>query len=132
MSKTNGCSDEEGMIQQANPYGALLRRRRVTAGLSLREVAEAIGVSHVYLADVERGVRSARSAEHELKLLGKIVGLNQLELNEARELSAPIGCIRNSRMRDGCIVTAGEVAIFIPQSAVDAIRGAAPPMGALS
>jgi transcriptional regulator with XRE-family HTH domain len=62
----------------------------VAAGLSLREVAEAVGVSHVYLADVERGVRPPLRAEHEPKLLGKIVGLNQMELNEARELSRPI------------------------------------------
>jgi len=37
--------------------GRYLRAKRVAAGLSLRRVAEQIGVSHVYLGEVERGVR---------------------------------------------------------------------------
>lgn len=42
-----------------NPYGLFIRNRRNELGLSLRQVAEAIGTSAVYLADVERGRRNS-------------------------------------------------------------------------
>jgi transcriptional regulator with XRE-family HTH domain len=61
----------------------------VEAGLSLRVAAEKIGVSHVFLADVERGVRPL-SAEREPLLLAALNNLTQTELDEARALSRPI------------------------------------------
>jgi transcriptional regulator with XRE-family HTH domain len=41
-----------------SPFGQYLRSKRVAAGLSLREVADKIGVTHVYLGEVERGVHA--------------------------------------------------------------------------
>lgn len=38
-------------------FGAILRSNRETLGLSLRDVAEAAGVAHTYVHDVERGHR---------------------------------------------------------------------------
>ncbi len=38
-------------------FGAYLRRCRIDAQLSLRDVAKAVGISHVYLGEVERGRR---------------------------------------------------------------------------
>jgi transcriptional regulator with XRE-family HTH domain len=61
----------------------------VEAGLSLRVAAEKIGVSHVFLADVERGVRPL-STEREPLLLAALNNLTQTELDEARALSRPI------------------------------------------
>jgi len=61
----------------------------VEAGLSLRVAAEKIGVSHVFLADVERGVRPL-STEREPLLLAALNNLTQSELDEARALSRPI------------------------------------------
>ena len=44
-----------------------LRRVRVRAGLSLREMAGRVGCSHVFLFDIERGARPM-SPEFELRL----------------------------------------------------------------
>lgn len=76
-------------MNKTSPYGALLRKRRVEAGLSLRDVAAKIGVSHVFLADVERGVRPL-STDREPQLLAALNNLTQTELDEARALSRPI------------------------------------------
>ncbi len=38
-----------------NTFGATLSEARLAAGLSLRAAAKALGVSHVYLRDVELG-----------------------------------------------------------------------------
>ena len=78
------------MAKQQTPYGMLLRKRRMEAGLSLRYVAEAIGVSHVYLADVERGARAPLDEDREPKLRKIIKSLTPAELKAARLLSKPI------------------------------------------
>jgi transcriptional regulator with XRE-family HTH domain len=44
-------------------FGRYLRGKRQRARLSLRAVAEKLGVTHVYLGEVERGVRLAVAAE---------------------------------------------------------------------
>lgn len=41
----------------AHTFGSYLRAMRLQAGLSLRDVARDLGVSHVYWSEVERGVR---------------------------------------------------------------------------
>ena len=43
--------------QKGHDFGRYIRRSRVDAGVSLRAAARAIGVSAVYLGEVERGVR---------------------------------------------------------------------------
>lgn len=73
-----------------SPYGALLRQRRLEAGLSLRDVANQLGVSHVFLADVERGLRGPLKAEHEPVLLKTIGNMKLGELERARALSRPV------------------------------------------
>ena len=40
-----------------SPFGEYLRSVRVKSGKSLREVAEALGITHVYLGEIERGKR---------------------------------------------------------------------------
>ena len=77
-------------MRKPTPYGALLRQRRVEAGLSLRDVAEKLCVSHVYLADVERGARAPLQPAHEPKLKQVIKGLTANELARAREASKPV------------------------------------------
>lgn len=75
---------------KTTPYGALLRERRVKAGLSLREVAEHIGISHVFLADVERGVSSPLKVEREVTLLEIMPTVTAAELHRARIASKPV------------------------------------------
>ena len=66
--------------------GEALRRRRQHQGRTLREVAEAAGVSLTYLSEVERGRKEASSevlaaAAHALGLgLGDLLSLAQGEL----------------------------------------------------
>jgi transcriptional regulator with XRE-family HTH domain len=78
------------MKETNSTYGALLRTRRIAAGLSLRDVASKLGVSHVYLADVERGVRGPLKPEHEPALLAAVPGLTHDELARARAVTRPV------------------------------------------
>ncbi len=39
-------------------FGQYIRRKRREVGWSLRQLADALGCSHVYLGEVERGVRA--------------------------------------------------------------------------
>lgn len=73
-----------------SPYGTLLRQRRVEAGLSLRDIANKLGVSHVYLADVERGVRGPLKLEHEPNLMRALPSLSANELERARAITRPV------------------------------------------
>jgi PTS system nitrogen regulatory IIA component len=77
-------------MTRQTPYGSLLRKQRVQAGLSLRDVATRLGVSHVFLADVERGARNTLSPDHEPALMKLIPKISKKELDDARRLSKPI------------------------------------------
>lgn len=46
----------EDWTSQLQALGALLRAQRMTAGLSLRELAERTQVSNAYLSQIERGM----------------------------------------------------------------------------
>jgi transcriptional regulator with XRE-family HTH domain len=56
----------------ANAYGDHVRIIRQSNGMSLREVAERLGVSHVYLSEVERGTRCPMVQEKTIRLAGII------------------------------------------------------------
>lgn len=71
-------------------FGGLVRERRASAGLSLREVARSIGVSHVLLGEVERGVRSRLAETHWDKLVAAIPGLTLSELRESAAAGAAV------------------------------------------
>ncbi len=73
-----------------NRFGAYLREKRVAARLSLREVAHALGISHVYLGEVERGVRGPLRPEHWSALLKTIPGLSRTELERHAAASRPL------------------------------------------
>jgi transcriptional regulator with XRE-family HTH domain len=75
------------MNYKTTPYGALLRERRVRAGLSLRDVAGHLDASHVFIADVERGMRGPLRPDHESKLLQVLPNLTREELTAARHAS---------------------------------------------
>lgn len=78
------------MTKTGTQYGILIRAKRGEAGLSLRGVADAIGVSHAYLAEVERGSRGPLQPEREKLLIDAIPGLDQRELDRARAVSKPV------------------------------------------
>jgi transcriptional regulator with XRE-family HTH domain len=78
------------MAQRPSPYGELVRTRRVEAKRSLRTVADHIGVSHVFLAEVERGIRAPLKPEYEPKLIEIVPTLTAADLARARALTRPL------------------------------------------
>jgi len=74
-------------ITRSTRFGSYLRASRVEARRSLREVADAIGISHVYLGEVERGVRGPLMESHWDGLLAAIPGLTRAELKRTAQMS---------------------------------------------
>ena len=69
--------------------GALIRAQRVTAGLSLRELAELTKVSNAYLSQIERGLH-----EPSISVLGAIAAALDVSLEALlgqAGLLAPVG-----------------------------------------
>ena len=68
--------------------GEALRRRRQAQGRTLREVAEAAGVSLTYLSEVERGRKEASSEVLEAVCAALRLGLAELFFEVAETLAA--------------------------------------------
>lgn len=62
--------------------GEFIRRKREAAGLSLRAVSMAIGVSHVFLGEVERGVRKSLAESRWPALVEAVPGITIDALKE--------------------------------------------------
>ena len=71
-------------------FGNYLRQARVASGLSLRQVASALKISHVYLGEVERGVRGPLREEHWDGLLQAIPTLTRGDLERQAAASRPL------------------------------------------
>lgn len=72
-----------------SPFGAFVRRKREEVGKTLREVADALDVSHVYLSKVERG-KSKPLAEKHWSKLAEMLNVEVTELEDLAEVSRPI------------------------------------------
>jgi transcriptional regulator with XRE-family HTH domain len=72
--------------------GEALRRRRRAQGRTLREVADAAGVSLTYLSEVERGRKEASSEVLEAVCAALHLGLAELffEVAETLAVTAPV------------------------------------------
>jgi transcriptional regulator with XRE-family HTH domain len=77
-------------LVQPSPFGNYLRQARVANGLSLRQVASALKISHVYLGEVERGVRGPLRQEHWDGLLKAIPTLTRVVLERHAAASRPL------------------------------------------
>ena len=79
--------------------GEALRRRRQSQGRTLREVADAAGVSLTYLSEVERGRKEASSEVLEAVCAALRLGLAELcfEVAEALALAEPVGVSEGMR-----------------------------------
>lgn len=73
-----------------SPLGAYLREKRTASGKSLREVAEALSISHVYLGEVERGRRRLLPEKYWERLVQLIPGTSLDELRVMAAASEPI------------------------------------------
>ena len=73
-----------------SPFGEYLREMRTAAGKSLREVAEELAISHVYLGEVERGRRRVLPAKYWKKLAQCVPGISRASLKQYAAASEPI------------------------------------------
>ena len=67
-------------VKPRHEFGRYLRERRVDAEISLRSAASKIGISAVYLGEVERGVRPPLKEKHWDKLLKVVPTLSREKL----------------------------------------------------
>ena len=77
------------MQPHPSAFGAYVREAREQAKLSMREVANKLGVSHVYLGEVERGVRGPMDQKHWPVLMETIPGVTKRNLADTAKLSRP-------------------------------------------
>lgn len=90
-----------------SPFGAYLRERRLKAGLSLREVADALSISHVYLGEVERGRRRTLPEKYWEVLSQTIPDVSVPDLSAHNAASEPIDpAMVEGRKRDLVIALA--------------------------
>jgi transcriptional regulator with XRE-family HTH domain len=71
-------------------FGAYIRHERVKAKLSLRTVADAVGVTHVYLGEVERGVRGPMDKKWWPALIAAVPTITEEELERKAAQTKPV------------------------------------------
>jgi transcriptional regulator with XRE-family HTH domain len=73
-----------------NGFGNYLRGKRVAAKISLRNAAKAIGVSHVYLGEVERGDKPPPKHDRWADLARVIPGVTVEDLERHAQVAKPV------------------------------------------
>lgn len=68
MKYSNPFDNEEIATYTVETFGKSVRQRREQLGISLREMARRVGISAVYLGDIERGNRPATSGDYMVTL----------------------------------------------------------------
>jgi len=71
-------------------FGRYFRQAREEAGMSLRQAAKALGITHVYLGEVERGVRAPLPEKHWAKAIKVIPTLEREKLLRTKATSRPV------------------------------------------
>jgi transcriptional regulator with XRE-family HTH domain len=96
-------------------FGKFIRAKRIAAGLSLRDVADRLGVTHVTLGEVERGTRRSLKRERWddlVRILGNITIIDlerqlaatkpvQMDLADATPPVRELGLRLARRIKDG-------------------------------
>jgi transcriptional regulator with XRE-family HTH domain len=78
------------IMSKPNDFGCYLRAKRIDARLSVRALAQQVGISHVYLGEVERGERGPLDRRHWPKLLEHVKGITLPALERAAATSRPL------------------------------------------
>ena len=78
------------MTKRRNAFGKYLRQQRVAADISLRGLAKKLGVSHVYLGEVERGKRGPLSEKHWPVLVENVEGITMNDLRVYASNGRPV------------------------------------------
>jgi hypothetical protein len=76
--------------KMSETFGKYLRAQRNKADISLRKVADEIGVSHVFLGEVERGERAPLRREHWSKVVAAVPGVTMEDLERHCAVSRPV------------------------------------------
>lgn len=76
--------------RRTNEFGTFLRQRRAKEGVSLNKLAKAIGISPVYLSEIERGARGPLDRKHWPSLLASLPKVTEHELEQYSALSRPM------------------------------------------
>jgi transcriptional regulator with XRE-family HTH domain len=112
-------------VRLREAVGGALRRRRLAQGRTLREVAEAAGVSLTYLSEVERGRKEASSEVLEAVCAALRLGLAELFFEVAETLAlaeAVVGVSGGMRAEPPAVVG------FLPPPRPQAAAPASAPM----
>jgi transcriptional regulator with XRE-family HTH domain len=111
-------------VRLREAVGEALRRRRLAQGRTLREVAEAAGVSLTYLSEVERGRKEASSEVLEAVCAALRLGLAELFFEVAETLAAAEPAGVSGGMRGA--VPPAVVGFLAPRARVAAAPAPAP------
>jgi transcriptional regulator with XRE-family HTH domain len=87
-------------MKSTNDFGRYFRRARVEAGVSLRQAATKLGITHVYLGEVERGVRAPLPEKYWERALKAIPTLDREELERTKATSRPLQLSLRARHRE--------------------------------
>lgn len=68
-------------------FGEFLTEKRKSRGVLMKDLADELGVSKVYLCDVEKGRKAAPKSEH-LRIIAEQLNLNEEERNMMYDLAA--------------------------------------------
>lgn len=68
-------------------FGEFLTEKRKSRGVLMKDLADELGVSKVYLCDVEKGRKAAPKAEH-LQIIAEQLNLSEEERNIMYDLAA--------------------------------------------
>jgi hypothetical protein len=74
----------------SNAFGTYLRAKRVDAGVTLSELATRLGISHVHLSKVERGLSNPLDQKYWSVIVGAIPGTDIDELKDRCRVSRPV------------------------------------------
>lgn len=77
-------------MAETTAFGRYLRQRRIAASLSLRDVADRLQVSHVFIGEVERGVRQVVSRNRWADLVAAIPGVTLDDLERHAIQTKPL------------------------------------------
>lgn len=103
MNYSNPFDNQEVTDYTIKTFGESLRQRREQLGISLRQMAKRVGMSAVYLSDIERGIRSAPSGINS-KIDYMSALSRELKLNESQkkvfETMARLSYMRNLKLSD--------------------------------
>ena len=91
----NGKTSKEVVVDSIGSLGDYLREQRVASRLSLRQLADQVGVSNPYLSQIERGLR--RPSAEVLQQLARALRIS------AEQLYVRAGIVRPDSARAGSV-----------------------------